>query len=357
MLRRTVTVGLAIILALAACKPGAKKNPVIAKGRGVTITAQEFKARLDEQSPFIRARYSTLERKKEFLDNLIRFEVLAKEAEKRGLARDPDVLQTMKKVMVQKLVQKNFQDLSGAKDMPEADQQKYYDEHKDEFQRPRKLRLSAIVFNAPEGSADRAKKTATAKKALAKIKADEKKNPAAFSQALAELTEDAASKAVGGDLGFKTKEEMEKTYGPAFAEAAATLKDGEMSGIVATDKALYIVKETGHQDEVNRTFDQVRAQIANKLFREKKTKEYEEWLKHLREDAKVTVDDKALDEIQVAAGPGMPPGGMPMGGMPMGAMPMRPMPPGATAMPPPMSAPPPTSAPPPAPAPVAPATR
>ncbi len=86
MLRRIVPAAL-VVLALAACsqdKGPKKTGPAVATGNGITVTADEFKARLDEQSPFIRSRYSTLERKKEFLDNLIRFEVLAKEAERQG---------------------------------------------------------------------------------------------------------------------------------------------------------------------------------------------------------------------------------------------------------------------------------
>jgi peptidyl-prolyl cis-trans isomerase C len=110
MVRRILVLGLCAAALACSQQSGPKKTgPAVAKGNGITITADEFKARLDEQSPFIRARYSTLERKKEFLDNLIRFEVLAKEAERQGLAKDPDVQMTLKKIMVQKLVQKSFQ--------------------------------------------------------------------------------------------------------------------------------------------------------------------------------------------------------------------------------------------------------
>ena len=70
MLRRIVPVAVAA-LALAACsaqdKSPKKNGPAVAKGNGITVTAEEFKARLDEQSPFIRARYTTLERSVEGL--------------------------------------------------------------------------------------------------------------------------------------------------------------------------------------------------------------------------------------------------------------------------------------------------
>jgi peptidyl-prolyl cis-trans isomerase C len=314
MVRRILLV--TVTAALAACgNSGPKKSgPAVASGQGITITADEFKARLDEQSPFIRARYSTLERKKEFLDNLIRFEVLAKEAERQGLDKDPEVQLTLRKIMVQKLVQRSFQDPGAQKELPDAELQKYYDEHKDEFNRPRKVRLSAIVFNAPAGTPDRARKVALARKALAKVKAEEKKNPMAFQQAVTEFTEDAASKGVAGDLGFKSAEELEKSFGKEVAQAAFSLKAGEISGVVEGAQGIYLVRVGGVQEELARSFDQVKAQINQKLQRERRTKEFDELVKRLRDEAKVTVDDKALEAIVVAA-PSPPPPGAP--GMPV----------------------------------------
>ena len=347
MVRRILVIGLcAAALACSEQKGPKKSGPVVAKGNGITITADEFKARLDEQSPFIRARYTTLDRKKEFLDSLIRFEVLAREAEKQGLAKDPDVQNTLKKIMVQKLVQKNFQDPGTAADVPEPELQKYYDAHKDDYLRAKRVRVAAVVWNAPQGSPDRAKKLAAAQKALAKLKAEEKKNTLAFAQVVAEYSEDAATKSAAGDLQFKTYEELEKALSKEVADAAFKLKPGETSGVVQAPQGLYLLKYTGEQPELNRTFDQVKAQIANKLHREKKTKEFDEWLKGLREQAKVTVDDKALEAVEVQAAPqGGPMGapGMPMGGMPPGhgGMPMQP---GAAPMPAPAPAPAPAQA-------------
>jgi peptidyl-prolyl cis-trans isomerase C len=326
MLRRIVPVAFVAALTLVACSPDKspkKTGPTVAKGNGIAVTAEEFKARLDEQSPFIRARYTTLERKKEFLDNLVRFEVLAKEAEKQGLDKDPDVLLTVRKVMVQKLVQKNFADQSGAKDMPEADLQKYYDDHKDEFQKPKKVRLSLIAWNAPAGSPDRAKKVAAARKVSTAVKADEKKNSLAFAAAVVANSEDAATKAASGDLNFKSKDDLAKAYGAELADTAFALKAGEISGAIEGAQGVYVVKVTGVQEELNRPFDSVKAQISSKLFREKRTKDFDELVKRLKEEAKITIDEKELEAVQVstapapgaAAGmpgmPGMPPPGQP----------------------------------------------
>ena len=317
MIRRILLVAVTATLAACGNSGPTKSGPAVASGKGITITADEFKARLDEQSPFIRARYNTLERKKEFLDNLVRFEVLAEEAKRQKLDQDPEVQLTLRKIMVQKLVQKSFQDPAAAKELPEADLRKYYDEHKDEFIRARKARLSAMVLNAPAGSPDRAKKVAVARKALAKVKAEEKKNPLVFQQAVGEFTEDAASKGVSGDLGFKSADELEKSFGKELASAAFTLKAGEVSGVIEGAQGVYLIRVAGLQEELSRSFDQVKAQIGQKLSRERRTKEFDELVKKLREEAKVVIDDKALEAVVVSAPPSGPPGMPGQPGAPM----------------------------------------
>ena len=329
-MRRFLALGLCA-LALG-CQQGSNKSGTpVARGNGITVTAEEFKARLDEQSPFIRARYTTLERKKEFLDNLIRQELLAAEAEKQGLDKDPDVRNTLRKIMVQKLVQKRFQPDANPADVPEAELAKYYEDHKAEYLRPRRVRVHAIVLNAAPGTPERAKKLALAKKTLATVKAEEKKNPMIFAQEVAQVSEDAASKQLAGDLQFRSYDELEKTYSKAVADAAFALKPGEYSNVVETPTGFFLLRFTGDQPELNRTLDQVKAQITAKLSRDKKTKEFDEWMKQLREGAKITIDDKALEAVEVSVPQQMPamgqgqPGGMmmipPAGQQPPPAMP------------------------------------
>src|SRR5438309_2143399 len=96
----------AILFALslaAACHKNEAKGPVVAKVGDDVITADELKHRLDETSPFLRARYNTLDRKKEFLENLIRNELLAQEAQRQGYDKSPAVKEQMKQAIIQEL--------------------------------------------------------------------------------------------------------------------------------------------------------------------------------------------------------------------------------------------------------------
>ncbi len=327
MTRVLVATGIAVAVVLSGCKPtppGVQKSgPAVAQGEGVVVTVAEFQARLDEQSPFLRQRFQGLERKKEFLDSLVKFEMLANAAQKEGYQNDPDVQLTMKKAMVQKLIQKKFGD-GDAKDISDAEVQKFYDEHKDDFVKPSRVRTSALLVAATD--ADRAQRKAQAAKLLAQVKASSKKDPQAF-QALARASsDDAATKGNGGDLGFRSQDEYTKQYGPPLAAAAFSGKEGE-DVIVETTQGFWIVRVTGRQEGTTRTVDQVKPQIQQRLGRERRTKEFDEYVKKLRDDAKVTINDAELEKIVVSsAPPAGGPGGMPPGAMPPGAMPP---PPGA----------------------------
>jgi len=308
---------LALVLGLACFStPSHKKGPVVAEGGGITITADELKARIEEQSPMIRQSFQNLDRKKQFLDNLVRFELLAREAEKQGFAKDPEVLFTMKRVMVSKYYQRFFQDKDGAQKVSDQEVQQYYDEHKDEFHRPAKIHAAHIFIAAEAGSPERAKKAAEAKKLLARMLAEQPKNPGAFAAAARESSEDAATKQAGGDLGFKTQDELEKAFDPGFAAAVAKAGDNEiLPAVLESPKGFHLVRVLGRQPELNRSLDEAKAQIASRLASQKKTKEFDEFMKKLRDDAKIKVNDAELEKVAVA-GPMAPAGGAP--GVPPG---------------------------------------
>src|SRR5262249_46368460 len=114
---------------------------ILAKVDDVTITVGEFQERINQQSPYVRARYTSMERKKEFLDNLVRFEVLAKEAERRGLNKDPEVVRTMKQVMIQKLLKDEF-DKYKLEDITDDECKKYFDAHPEEYNQAENMHVS-----------------------------------------------------------------------------------------------------------------------------------------------------------------------------------------------------------------------
>jgi parvulin-like peptidyl-prolyl isomerase len=274
-------------------------DEVIATVGEKLITATEIKAKLNEQSPHFRARYKTPERKKEFVENLVRFEVMLQEARKRDLENDPEVKTMFDRVLVQRLVKITQQEFENTLAITDADAKKYYDEHQNEFVRPARIRVNHIFIASLKTDPKRGKIRETASKMLAEIKAKEKgKQKNAFIEYASSRSEDTATKQEAGDLGFKTKEELTQIWGELFATAAFNLKTiGELAGVIETDKGFHLLKLSGRQNGMEQSFDTVKSRIQSRLSAEKRTRSLDEFISGLKSKANVTIDEKKLSEV------------------------------------------------------------
>jgi len=303
----------AILFALAAavaCRKGeSKSGPVVARVGDEVITADELKRRLDETSPFLRARYNTLDRKKEFLENMIRNELLAQEAQRQGFDKSPAVKEQAKRAMIQELIKKQLDErLSGA-DIADGELKKFYDAHLDDFVKPERARVFHILFAAKD-----AKEKAAAKKHAAEllkdIEAREKKGEVnAFQTAAIKESKDQLSAPMGGDLRFLSRDELAKAYNQQLADAAFQLKNpGDKAGPLETPAGVELVKLQVKTVALNRSFEDSKESIRGRMARERRSREYDDWMKKLRENAKVSINDAELDKVQVETA--APPPGM-----------------------------------------------
>lgn len=308
---RNATLGITLLatLALAACGGGGStpragdtgaegSSEVVARFGSKKITLADLNRQLENQ-PLTRARLTDPQRRKDFLNNVIRFELLAQEAERRGLDKDPEVLEAMRRVMVQKLTQQQFNDLQIS--ITEEDARAYYETNIHDFVKPERVRLSHIFFSAPKGDPSRNRIRAEAERALAELRG---KDRDAFSELARKRSDDERSKRAGGDLSFRTRDELKEMWGEEFANAAFALKTvGQFADLVVTDKGFHVVKLLGRQEGVERTFEQVRAQIESRLQREKKTQAFEEFVQQLWDRANPQIDEAVLEKLEVGKQP------------------------------------------------------
>jgi len=332
--------------AVAGCNKSAAKSPSatapaqtgeqgqpVARIDDTVITVGEVQDRINKQAPFVRARYSSPEKKKEFVDNLIRIEVMAKEAEKRGYDKDPEVIRVMKQQMISKFLQKDFESKLRVEDVPDADVEKYYKEHPEEFNRPEEVRVSEILVK------DKAKADKVAREAAAANRAD----PKAFRDLVTKYSEDEDSKSRGGDL--TSFERTTKLVPEPIVEAAFALKEvGDVSAPVKTDRGYAILKLTGKRPGFSRPLAEVKRTIQQRLFKDLRTKAMESFIDDLRKKYTITVDEGNLAKVAVETGmahgapppggpgPMTPPAGAPADGN-LPPPPGGPAPPGVRALP------------------------
>jgi peptidyl-prolyl cis-trans isomerase C len=336
MLRKSIlTSALAGSLVLAACggksdKQAEKKaevkhgltaeqasQPLVVVG-STTITLGDFAEELADKSPYLRARYSSPQRRRELLEEMVKRELLASEAARRGLDKTDEVVRTKKQVMIQQMMKTEFEEKVKLGDITDQEIEAYYKAHPEEYNKPAQVRVSHILIK-DEGKA---------KKTLKQVLDHKDDNRLFRDLASGPVNEDAQSRERAGDLQFFSKPEQRVQGDPpvpdTVANAAFTLeKIGDVyPELVKTDEGFNIIKLTGKRKELTRTLEQARRPIQHKLWRERREAAVDAFVKGLREKSKVEEHWDLLKEVQVdapAAEPEDGKGEKPAGNAPKGA--------------------------------------
>ena len=295
---------LCAVLALAGCRKGEKSGPVVAEVGDEKITADEVRQRLNETSPFLRARYNTVERKKEFLENMVRNELLAQEAIRQGYDKSPAVREQTKRAMIQELIKHQLDSKLAGTDIPEEELKKFYDAHLDDFVKPERARVFHILLPARDAR-ERAEAKKKAAALLKDVDAREKKGEVnAFQSAAIKESKDALSAPLGGDLRFLSKDELTKAYNAELANAAFELKNpGDKTQPFDTPAGVELVKLQVKTVAMNRSFEESKEPIRQRMARERRSRDYDEWVKKLRENTKVAIHEQELEKVQADAAP------------------------------------------------------
>jgi len=266
-------------------------NAPLAKVDDVTITVGQLESLIDRMSPYIRARYSSLEQKREFLDGMVKFEVLAREAQKRGYDKDPEVVLAMKQIMIQKLMKDQFDRTISPDSISDAELKAYYDAHQSDYAKPEQVRVSAVIV----------KSKAQADRVAAEAAGDAGKTNKGFRDLVEKYSQDADTKLRSGDLRFLTK--TPPTAGvpqPVIDGAFALIKVGDVSGVIdAGNGSFYVLKSTGHMHAMVKTFDDAKAQIRNKLYHDKRDDAQKQFVQDLRAKAQIQTIDANLAKVKI----------------------------------------------------------
>lgn len=275
-----------------------------------SVSVEELTRRFAEMTPAARARYQTLEQKREYLEGLVRFELLAHEAQARGLTADADVRETTKKVMVQRLLQ---QELDEKVSPPSEDElAAYYQRHLADYVRPEQLRLSHLFLAAPRADAARvAQQRELAQRLLAEAAALAPQDFRGFGALAVKHSEEPRTRALEGDLRYLSAQQLTEGYGAEVAQAAALLTTpGQLAPLVQTDAGFHLLKLRTREPAQNQSLDTVRPQLISRISYERRTQRYDAFLEALRSKWKLQIDNARLAQVPVdPQAPALPPSG------------------------------------------------
>lgn len=301
---KAIGLGAVMILAWACKKPEEQKpgQEVLAEIGDVKITVQEFQDTINSYTPYLRSKYNTPEMKKKKLEEMVRFELLAMEAKKKGYDKDPMVQRALRQSLIRELLQVEVEDKIKLEDISEEEMKKYYEEHPEKYNKPAQRRVAHILV----------KDKKLAEKVLAEALQDEM-NAMKFRDLVIKYSDDPINKTHGGDLGYFSAPGQTTADEPPLDEnILKTLYELEKVGqisknLVETPEGFHIVKFTSTKPEVHRTYEQVKRQIQSILWKQKREEAKEKFIESLRAKAKIKINEKALSKIQIPEPP-KPPG-------------------------------------------------
>ncbi|MGH9727271.1 MAG: peptidyl-prolyl cis-trans isomerase [Candidatus Acidiferrales bacterium] len=143
----------------------------------------------------------------------------------------------------------------------DADIQSYYQQHLSDYKVENRVHAEQIVFNTL-GKTDA--EVALVKQQAQKI-ADQAKHGANFEDLAKKYSEDANTKAKGGDIGWIVAGQT----APAFEKAAFSLPKGAVSDVVQTPYSFDIIKVVDKEDAHTKSLAEVRDSIVTMLTQEK----------------------------------------------------------------------------------------
>lgn len=277
------------------------RNKVVAQVGEVEITVCDVTAALNKMSPYLRKAYEAPQKRQQFLDNMIRFELIAQEAERRGYANDEEVQRVRKQMMIQRL-NRQLQESIRLSDITEEEMRSYYEEHESDYHKAEMVRIARIVLGSKTD----------AERILGQAKA--KANDSRYFRKLArENSTDEATREHGGDLPYFARAEERGEDDPeideALVEAAFSLdmRDPLYSKVIETEDGWNVIRLRGRRKARDLSFDDVKRQIRHRLHRDKLRESRDELVSKLRKNSKIVINEEELANVRIDM-PSAPPG-------------------------------------------------
>jgi peptidyl-prolyl cis-trans isomerase C len=270
----------------------------VARVGDAVVTTDQLRQTIARQSYNIYEEASV----KKALEDVIRFELLAAEARRVGLDKEPELQRRIKELLVEKLVREKVDTARVDVKFTEAELRAYYDSHTNNFRQPTVVRGPVLtIYLKPENQEEAHRKAADA---LRDWKAGE------TTEAVLRKYSDDSSERVGGAQGSSFVEgQASRRYPEEVTKVMFSLKlRGEVAGPIETSRAIYLVSLAERRDGARLPFEQVRRDIERLLGQHQREKAYTDYCESLKKQFPVSVNEAELKKaIGSTSGSARPP--------------------------------------------------
>jgi peptidyl-prolyl cis-trans isomerase C len=259
--------------------PKAGGADVLATVNGAAITQKDF----DEAVQRLPEQYKSLAQspqgRRQILDNLILTRLLSARARSQGLHKDAKVRAQVEAFAEQAAIMAMMQRVAekAAGSIPEGEARAYFNANPTEFQKSQEQVRASHILVETEAQAAKVREEVVGGKDFAEVAKAESK--------------DEGSAQRGGDLGFFARGRMV----PEFADAAFALQNpGDISPVVKSQFGFHVIKLLERKPAEQSTFVEARDRIEGQLREEKQQAAVDQYVKAVRESAKIEVNEEKL---------------------------------------------------------------
>ncbi|MBI2388824.1 MAG: peptidyl-prolyl cis-trans isomerase [Deltaproteobacteria bacterium] len=266
----------------------------LAKVGDKVITLGDFAQALADMPEYERLRYQGIERRKELLRAMIDMHLLADEAKKQGLDKDPLVSEEVRQILVAWMRGKLLEGLPTPAQLPEAELRTFYDAHVGEYREPERRRVAQIVV----------KDEATAKKVF-----DETKGitPTQWGALVKKYSDDkpgpTEAPETAGDVGFLTA--PSDTHAQPSPKATAEVRTaafalpsvGAISPPFKDVNGWHVIRLVAKNEARDQSFADVERSIRVRVLQEKRAALEKALLEEMKKTVKVEIDEATLAAI------------------------------------------------------------
>ena len=98
----------------------------------------------------IRDSYQSVDRRRQLLDEIIKAELLAIEAKRRGLDQKPEVKERVRQILREDVMRQKRTEVTAPADIPESEVRAYYDKKREEFRDPEPVSYTHLTLPTSE---------------------------------------------------------------------------------------------------------------------------------------------------------------------------------------------------------------
>ncbi len=221
-------------------------------------------------------------------NNLATMEDLEKAVEGQGIVWEDYKTQMRNGLLTQEVVRR---EVGGRMDIGSDEVKKYYETHKQEYNRPEQVAL-AEIFLGTEGKSPE-------EIAAVRTRAEDLHNRLAKGEdftVLAKRYSEGSTAQESGDLGEFERGQLSKQ----LEDAVFALDKGQFTDVVQTKTGFEILKVLDHYQAGQQPLEKVEGEITNVLYREKMEPAMRSYLAELREESYVQVKAGYTDTAAVA---------------------------------------------------------